>query len=132
MGNHLLEVGPLELEVLGILNGASEQSVAQAQAALKAAGHELAYTTVMTVLVRLQKKGLATRAKDGRQFLYSAAKKKDSSPLNIFEKVKKSLFGTERLRPILSLLDSSEELSREELEALKRAVEARLKKRGRS
>lgn len=132
MGNKLLDVGPLELEVIGILNGAPDQSVAEIQAALKSAGHELAYTTVMTVLVRLHNKGLVTREKSGRQFLYSAAKKKDSSPLNIFEKVKKSLFGSERLKPILSLLEAEDNLSRDELEALKEAVEARLKKRGRA
>lgn len=127
MGN-LLEVGPLELEVIGTLNKASEQSVTQIQSTLKASGHDLAYTTVMTVLVRLHQKGLVTREKSGRQFLYTAAKRKDSTPLNIFEKVKKSLFGSERLRPILSLLEADDSLSREELEALKAAVDAKLKK----
>ena len=125
MGN-LLEVGPLELEVIGALNKAGEQSVAQIQEMLKKAGHDLAYTTVMTVLVRLHQKGLVTREKNGRQFFYTAAKKKDA--LNIFEKVKKSLFGSERLRPILSLLEADDSLSREELEALKAAVDAKLKK----
>lgn len=132
MGNKLLDVGPLELEVIGALNAASEQSVSQIQAVLKAGGHDLAYTTVMTVLVRLHQKGLVTREKSGRQFLYSAAKKKDSSAFNIFERVKNSLFGSEKLKPILSLLESDDGLSRDELEALKEAVEARLKKRGRS
>jgi BlaI family transcriptional regulator, penicillinase repressor len=132
MGNKLLEVGPLELEVIGLLNAARSQSVSQIQASLKAAGHELAYTTVMTVLVRLHQKGLVTREKNGRQFLYSAASKKDSSPLNIFEKVKKSLFGSEKLKPILSLLEADDGLSRDELEVLKVAVEAKLKKRGRA
>ncbi len=132
MGNKLLEVGPLELEVIGVLNAAGNLSVTQIQASLKAAGHDLAYTTVMTVLVRLHKKGHVTREKEGRQFLYSAAKKKDSSAFNIFERVKNSLFGSEKLKPILSLLESDDGLSRDELEALKQAVEARLKKRGRS
>ena len=132
MGNKLLEVGPLELEVIGALNAARDQSVTEIQASLKRSGHPLAYTTVMTVLVRLHKKGLVTREKSGRQFLYSAAQRKDSSPLNIFAKVKKSLFGSERLKPILSLLEADDGLSREELEALKSAVEARLKKRGRA
>jgi len=129
MGNKLLEVGPLEMEAIGVLSAGGELAVSEIQQTLKNSGHDLAYTTVMTVLVRLHKKGLVTRKKDGRQFLYSAAQRKDSSPFNIFEKVKKSLFGSERLKPILSLLDSEDDLSREELEALRTAVEARLKKK---
>lgn len=132
MSNKLLDVGPLELEVLGILNSAAGQSVADIQKSLKASGHDLAYTTVMTVLVRLHKKNLVVRQKEGRQFLYTVAQKKDSSaPLRIFERVKNSLFRSEKLLPIMSLLDSHDDLSREELEELKRAVDARLKeKRG--
>lgn len=128
MANKLLDVGPLELEVLGILNSIGEHSVTDIQSKLKKSGHDLAYTTVMTVLVRLYNKNLVTRKKQGRLFLYSVAKKKDSSAHSIFEKVKNSLFGAERLSPILSLLDSEEDLTRAELEALKKAVEQRLKR----
>jgi predicted transcriptional regulator len=126
MGNHLLEIGPLELEVLGILSAEGDQSVTDIQKRLKESGHKLAYTTVMTVLVRLHHKGLALRKKEGRLFLYSPAKKKEASNHRIFEKIKNSLFRAERLKPILSLLDSGEDLSREELKELKRAVEERL------
>jgi predicted transcriptional regulator len=128
MANKLLDVGPLELEVLGILNSIGEQSVTDIQTNLKSSGHNLAYTTVMTVLVRLHNKNLVTRKKQGRLFLYSVAKKKDSSAHSIFEKVKNSLFRAERLTPILSLLSSEEDLTREELEELKKAVEQRLKR----
>lgn len=128
MGNKLLDVGPLELEALGVLNSGSEFSVTAIQSSLKSSGHKLAYTTVMTVLVRLYKKNLVTRKKEGRQFLYSAAKKKDS-PLKIFERIKTSLFGSENLKPILGLLESDDGLSREELEELKKAVEAKLGKK---
>jgi predicted transcriptional regulator len=127
MGNKLLDVGPLEMEVLGILNANGEQSVGDIQTSLKASGHDLAYTTVMTVLVRLHGKNLLNRKKEGRLFLYAVAKKKDSSAHGIFEKVKNSLFRAERLTPILSLLDNEEDLTRAELEELKKAVELRLK-----
>jgi predicted transcriptional regulator len=126
----LLEVGPLEMEVLGVLNSTADQSVNEIQASLKKSGHDLAYTTVMTVLVRLYNKNLVTRKKDGRMFLYSAAiKRNDSSALHIFEKVKRSLFRADRLLPILSLLENEEELTKEELQELKAAVDARLKKK---
>ena len=124
----LLEIGPLEMQVLGILNTAELLSVSDIQNQLKSSGHDLAYTTVMTVLVRLYNKQLVTRQKSGRQFLYSTAKKKNNSPIKIFEKVKTSLFGSEKLKPILSLLESDDGLSRTELEELRKAVEERLKK----
>lgn len=128
MTTKLADVGPLELKVLGVLNAEANLSVADIQASLKGQGHDLAYTTVMTVLVRLFNKNLVVREKEGRQFLYSPAKK-NSSPLKIFERMKISLFGNEKLRPILGLLESDDGLSREELEELKRVVEERLKKR---
>lgn len=127
MTKKLLEVGPLELEVLGLLNSHGEQSVASIQVALRGGGQDLAYTTVMTVLARLYKKGLVQRRKESRHFLYAAAGKKNASPSRIFERVKKSLFRTERLEPIMSLLESEKDLSREELEELKKAIERKLK-----
>jgi predicted transcriptional regulator len=128
MVNKLLEVGPLELEVLGVLNSASDLAVAEIQASLKKSGHDLAYTTVMTVLVRLYGKNLVTRKKEGRLFLYSAVKKKGSSPFKIFERIKTSLFGSEKLKPILGLLEADDGLTRIELEELKKAVEEKLKR----
>jgi predicted transcriptional regulator len=125
MSNKLSNVGPLELKVLGVLNTEANISVSDIQGVLKKQGHDLAYTTVMTVLVRLFDKDLVVREKEGRQFLYSPAKK-NSSPLKIFERMKTSLFGNEKLRPILGLLEADDGLSREELEELKRAVEIRL------
>jgi predicted transcriptional regulator len=128
MGKKLLEIGPLEMEVLGILNAGGEQSVSEIQAALKSAGHELAYTTVMTVLVRLHGKALVERRKESRYFLYSPARRKGSSAGKIFERLRNSLFQNERLQPILSLLESEEDLSREELQQLKKAVEEKLRR----
>jgi predicted transcriptional regulator len=128
MSNKLSDIGPLELKVLGVLNTESHISVSDIQLKLKKQGHDLAYTTVMTVLVRLFNKELVVRQKEGRQFLYSPAKK-NASPLKIFERMKTSLFGNEKLRPILGLLESDDGLSRAELEELKRAVEAHLNKR---
>ncbi|MGZ3768992.1 MAG: BlaI/MecI/CopY family transcriptional regulator [Bdellovibrio sp.] len=125
----LLEVGPLELEVLGLLNALGEQSVSDIQSGLKKSGHDLAYTTVMTVLVRLYNKNLVSRKKEGRLFLYSATKRKESTANKIFEKVKNSLFRSERLAPIMSLLESEDELTKEELQSLKKAVEERLKRK---
>lgn len=132
MKNQNLDVGPLELDVLGLLNAQGESSVGNIQTALRQSGKDLAYTTVMTVLVRLHKKRLVERRKDGRQFFYSALTQKNSTAFKIFERVKNSLFRSEKLMPILSLLESEEDLTKEELEELKKAVDMRLKKEKRS
>jgi predicted transcriptional regulator len=46
---------------------------------------ELAYTTVMTTMDRLFKKGLLARTKDGNAFLYSAAMSRDEVHRRIVE-----------------------------------------------
>ena len=64
-------MGSLEAEVLAELwahpDGATPAVI------LNGLGGQLAYTTVMTVLTRLWEKGLATRERQGRAYLYSAA-----------------------------------------------------------
>jgi BlaI family penicillinase repressor len=62
---------PLELECLKTLWKIGEASVKDVREDL-AASRGLAYTTVMTLLDRLTRKGAAVRRKVGRQFLYSA------------------------------------------------------------
>jgi len=62
---------PLELACLGALWELSQGSVSEVRHAVKTASNrELAYTTVMTVLGRLEKRGLVTRSKQGRHFIY--------------------------------------------------------------
>ncbi len=62
---------PLELECLKTLWKIGEASVKDVREDL-AVSRGLAYTTVMTLLDRLTRKGAAARRKVGRQFLYSA------------------------------------------------------------
>lgn len=61
--------GMLEDEVLAALwRGGRPMSPGEVQTALNGS---LAYTTVMTTLARLHRKGLATRARAGRGYVYS-------------------------------------------------------------
>lgn len=61
---------PLELECLKVLWSAGEGNVQQVRDAL-AGARPLAYTTVMTVLDRLVKRGIAARGKAGRSYVYT-------------------------------------------------------------
>ena len=67
MGQQLL-LGPLEVQVMEVLWTAGERSVRDVVEQLD---RKLAYTTVMTTLDRLFKKGLLDRQKSERAFLYS-------------------------------------------------------------
>ena len=60
---------PLELECLKILWSLGEGRVHDVRTSLGTA-RELKYTTVMTVLDRLARRGAASRRKAGRSFIY--------------------------------------------------------------
>jgi BlaI family transcriptional regulator, penicillinase repressor len=122
------DVGPLEMKVLGLLDGQAPMGVSDIQKGLrKSSDSELAYTTVMTVLVRLYNKGYLKREKNGRQFKYFSVDGKSSASQKLFERVKRSLFQNQRLKPILALLESESNLTEAELKELRKAVDVKLK-----
>jgi BlaI family transcriptional regulator, penicillinase repressor len=61
---------PLELECLKALWELGEGSVREVRQVI-GGNRDLAYTTVMTLLERLEKRGGATRRKQGRHFVYT-------------------------------------------------------------
>lgn len=64
-------LGRLEREVMDILWTGRPLTVRDVQSEL---GRAVAYTTVMTTLDRLYKKGFIDRAREGRAFVYTAAR----------------------------------------------------------
>jgi BlaI family transcriptional regulator, penicillinase repressor len=121
-------LGPLEMQVLGLLDAAEPAPVAVIRKRLQRAGNDLAYTTVMTVLVRLHEKGLVTRQKQGNRFVYSPARSAPRVAQGILSRVRQSLFRGDRARPILALLDD-EKLSADELRGLRDMIDEKLKER---
>lgn len=119
------ELGPLEMEVLGLLSPDEPLAVADVQQRLARAGRDLAYTTVMTVLVRLAEKGVVTRKKQGTRYLYAPARKAPRVADGILARVRQSLFRGDRTRPILALLED-EELSPDELRAVRDLIDEKL------
>lgn len=67
-------LGPLQARVLEALTEGGPGTVAEVSKRLRPTP---AYTTVMTELVTLQEKGLATRRKQGRGFRYEASMSRD-------------------------------------------------------
>ena len=68
---------PLEIECLKALWGLGEGNVKDVRRAM-AGNRNLAYTTVMTVLDRLARKGGVARRKVGRSFVYSPVLSRES------------------------------------------------------
>jgi predicted transcriptional regulator len=68
-------LGDLETRVMNILWADNPLSVRDVKARLK--GTKLAYTTVMTTLDRLYRKGLLARTKNGLAFVYLPAMDRD-------------------------------------------------------
>jgi predicted transcriptional regulator len=122
------ELGPLEMEVLGIVESSGPQGVSFIQAELKRRGSALAYTTVMTVLSRLYEKGALTRVKDGKRFLYSSAHGSGAIKAGMLKRIKAALFQGRGASPVTALLDA-EDLSKADLQELRRWVNARLRER---
>ncbi len=67
---HALMLTVQELELMKIIWDLGEASVAQVREIYQAE-HDLAYTTIMTVLSRLEKKGMLKQRKSGKAFFYS-------------------------------------------------------------
>jgi predicted transcriptional regulator len=68
---------PLELECLKVLWTLGEGNVKDVREVLTQS-RNLAYTTVMTVLDRLEKRGKVERKKQGRKFVYRPSVSRDS------------------------------------------------------
>ncbi len=75
-------LGPLEQEIMNCVWRSKEVSVKDVHSCLKKS-RKIAYTTVMTIMTRLTKKGFLTRKKVGKAYLYT--------PKNTKEKVAKGM-----------------------------------------
>jgi BlaI family transcriptional regulator, penicillinase repressor len=94
---------PLELECLKALWTLGEGSVRQVQDAI-ASERQLAYTTVMTVMDRLARRGCVRRKKNGRSFVYAPVLTQSAVRTLAVQDLVDCLFGgsEESLRQFLS------------------------------
>ena len=121
------ELGPLERDVMRIVWQSHEQgeevSVRDVHSAF---GERLAYTTLMTTLDRLHKKGLLERRKDGRAFLYSPRFSPQEFERSIARDVIDALLGrgANGVEPVLAcIVDAVSEHDRALLDELDRLIE---------
>lgn len=116
-------LGKLERKTMDEVWKQKEVSVRAVEVAL---GERIAYTTIMTTLDRLYKKGLLKRRKEGRAFLYSPRYSPAELERGVTEDVISSLLdaGTERVEPVLAcIVDAVSDHDRDLLDELERLVQ---------
>ena len=127
-------LGVLEREVMDAVWTAGEATVRDTQLLLP---RQVAYTTVMTTLDRLYKKGLVVRSRAGKAFVYRAAQTRQQTEAAMASGLVSGLLAGDAAMPILSnlvdavgshddaadLLDALEQMVREKRRRLESAGE---------
>ena len=79
-------LGPLEQNIMNCLWRKEKASVRDVYSCLETS-RKIAYTTVMTVMNRLVEKGLLTREKYGKAFIYSPRKTKEQTAKGMIKRI---------------------------------------------
>ena len=125
--NKIHRLGDLQLKIMQALWERQEATVAEVDEAL---GNEidLAYTTIATMLRKMEARGLAKHRSEGRSFVYSpavaAAAVSRSMVDHLIDRVFEGSFAG-----MVSHLLTTREVSREELVQLERLIAERKKSR---
>lgn len=121
-------LGKLERDVLDEVWRRGETSVREVHREFE---DRVAYTTLMTTLDRLYKKGLLTRRKSSRAFLYSPRLSPEEFEQGVAEDVIDGLLGrsVETAEPVLAcFVEAVSERDRELLDELDRLVQEKRRK----
>jgi predicted transcriptional regulator len=124
-------LGELERKSLDEVRRQGETNVAQV---CKAFANEYAYTTIMTTLDRLFKKGLLVRRKEGRAYFYTSKFSDDELERGVAGDVIGRLLesGSGRAEPVLAcIVDQVSERDLQLLDELERLVAEKRKELGR-
>jgi predicted transcriptional regulator len=114
-------LGALERGVMDVVWERGEVSVREACARVDP---DIAYTTVMTTMDRLYKKGLLTRRKVGRAFVYAATASREDVEDAVANDLVRSLLqrDSEPLPLLSSLVDAVSDRDRALLQELERLI----------
>jgi predicted transcriptional regulator len=91
----ILDLAPFELDCMNALWPLGEATVKQVQESLLAR-RPRAYTTIMTILDRLAQKGIVSRRKVGRAYLYRASLQASEAQQSAVQQLVAGFFGGSR------------------------------------
>jgi BlaI family transcriptional regulator, penicillinase repressor len=118
-------LGDLQLRIMQALWDRAEATVAEVHQAL-AAEHDLAYTTIATMLRKMETRGLVRHRQDGRSFVYRAAVAADAVTRGMSDHLVDRLFEGSLADMVAHLL-TTREVSRAELSKLEKLIAERKK-----
>ena len=113
----LKDLGAAELEVLKILWEREPATVRDVLNSLHARGRELAYTTVQTLLNRLESKGVVTSNKSGLAFVYRSVVSRERIANQRLTRLLHQLYDGAAAPLVLHLMET-EEFSSDEISEL--------------
>jgi BlaI family penicillinase repressor len=120
------QIGKLQLAILEVLwrhPGATVQTV---QSRVRSA-RPLAYTTIATMLKKMEARGLVTHEQDGRFFKYRAAVTREELSSGVVQDVLGALFAGS-LPSLVSHLLTQDQVSRKDLDALEALIAEKKRK----
>ncbi len=118
-------LGELQAAVMNVVWELGEATVGQVREKL-AADRELAYTTVLSVLQKLEKAGWLKHRSDGRSYVYLPRKSRSDAGRSAVRQFTERMFGGDPLVLFEHLLDDSR-LTSAELTELRKMIERRRK-----
>ena len=125
--NSPIRPGKLQLKILKLLWGAGPSSVSVVHESLSP-GEDLAYTTVATMLRKMERRGLVNHSCEGRKFIYAAAVEEDDVSRSLADDLLERVFAGDLSHMVQHLL-STRDVSADELASLERLIAKRRRQR---
>lgn len=119
-------LGDLQLQIMKVLWDRGEATVSDVHAGLDE-GRALAYTTVATMLRKMEARGLVNHRLDGRSFVYRPVVAAEAVTRSMADHLLERLFEGS-LADMVSHLLMTREVSREELSKLEKLIADKKKK----
>lgn len=119
-------LGDLQLKIMRVLWEKAPASVAEVRRRL--AGERLAYTTVATMLRKMEDRGLVRHRENGRKFVYLPAVSAEEVTRSMADDLVDRVFEGSLADAVCHLLQRRD-VSRQELARLERLIQARKKER---
>ncbi len=113
---------PRELDVMSVLWRADSATVAEVRDALD---EPLAYTSVLSALQTLEEKGFVRHEAEGRAYRYFPVVDSDQAGSSAIARIRNAIFQGSAER-VLAQLVSDRDVSRDELERMRRLLDERL------
>jgi len=111
--------GELELAILQIFRSNEKLTVREVLESLRG---DDKYTTIMTVMSRMVEKKLLARQRVGQQYEYWINETAQTTQPNFLDKLKQKIFGGKSASMVSYLLESSNDITDVELEAMEKII----------